>query len=115
MTNESILQEAQRFVHGDRGADYGHPAEDFGCVQAMFQAYYRHKYHMHIPLEPVDHAMYMIFVKITREANKAKRDNLVDAAGYLETAHMYREYAEKELPDTKPTLSTWEILDEQVP
>lgn len=94
---ETSLEEANRLVYGNRGADYGHPAEDFGCVQAMFQAYYLRKYGRHIPLEPVDHAVYMMFVKLAREAHKPKRDNLVDTAGYIGTAQMCREYAEAHL------------------
>jgi hypothetical protein len=29
MPKESILDEAKRIVHGDRGENYGHPFEDF--------------------------------------------------------------------------------------
>lgn len=76
---ESILQEAQRLVHGDRGADYGHPLDDFTKTATLFNTL------TGANLTPCDVALFMVCVKLSREANKHKRDNLVDAAGYLET------------------------------
>ena len=32
---ESILEEAQRLIHGDRGASYGPPSEDFAKTAKM--------------------------------------------------------------------------------
>ena len=80
---ETILQEAQRLVHGDRGADYGHPLDDFAKVSGMAMALWGRG-----PQTPEEHAIYMVLVKIAREANRPKRDNRVDGCGYFQTLDM---------------------------
>lgn len=87
-----ILEEATRLTSGDRNKDYGHPNDDFKCTIDMFNAFLQHKYKSHsihngipVHIEPSDHAIYMILTKISRHANKPKRDNCVDIAGYART------------------------------
>jgi hypothetical protein len=80
---ESILEEAQRLVHGARQADYGHPLDDFGKVTRMAHALWGRG-----PQSAEEHALYMCLVKIARQVEKPKRDNLVDLAGYAATAQM---------------------------
>lgn len=96
--SESILQEAQRLVHGDRGAAYGHPADDYQATVDMWRAMIRRRYGVDIPLTPDFGCLMMVAVKLSREAGKPKRDNLVDAAGYTECASMclQRELATRE-------------------
>lgn len=84
---ETILQEAQRLVHGDRGVDYGHPLDDFSRTAALFNTWKGNG--MNLTAEDV--AMFMVFVKLSREANKHKRDNMTDACGYAETYMMVRD------------------------
>lgn len=84
----TILQEAQSLVHGARNADYGHPADDFAAVAKAFNAYIEKKYNTVGPLEATDVPIFQMIVKIMREANKPKRDNLVDIAGYAATLEM---------------------------
>jgi len=79
---ESILEEAQRLVHGDRGEDYGHPIEDFTRTGKLWGAI------LDIEVSPREVALCMVALKISREVNKPKRDNRVDAAGYFETLDM---------------------------
>lgn len=87
MSDETILEEAQRLVHSDRGADYGHPIEDFTRSGRMWGAI------LGIPdVPPEKVAMCMIASKISREVNRNKRDNRVDMAGYAETLDMVREW-----------------------
>lgn len=81
--SETILEEAQRLVHGDRGAAYGHPADDFARTGKMWGAILGTEA---IPAERV--ALCMIAVKVSREVNAPKRDNRVDIAGYAETLDM---------------------------
>lgn len=85
---ESILQEAQRLVHGDRGASYGHPYVDYECTADIWNSLIKRRYGVDVPLTPDFACLMMIAVKLSREAGKPKRDNLVDAAGYAECASM---------------------------
>lgn len=96
-TEESVLQEAQRLVHGDRGASYGHPYYDYRCTGKMWSALLEHWLHgigflgdaQEFPTIPPRIATeMMIAVKLSREMNKGKRDNRTDTAGYAECAQM---------------------------
>lgn len=82
MSNNSILTEAQGLVHGDRGQDYGHPLDDFSRTAAMWSVI------VGVPLTPEQVGLCMCAVKISRQVNRPKRDNLVDLAGYAETVSM---------------------------
>jgi hypothetical protein len=77
---ESVLEEAERLINGDRAASYGHPYYDFkrtvGAINSMFE----HK--IKIPFEPEDWALMMILAKTSREINHPKRDNKTDIGGY---------------------------------
>lgn len=85
-TDETILQEAQRLVHGNRGADYGHPIDDYTRTGRMWGAI------LGIPdIDPRICCLMMAAMKISRETNKHKRDNLTDLSGYAECASMVAE------------------------
>lgn len=85
---ETILEEAQRLVHGNRGEDYGHPADDFTRTGRIWGAI------LGIPdVSPEHVGLCMAGVKISREVNAHKRDNLADLAGYAETVDMVHERA----------------------
>lgn len=81
----NILEEANKLVHGDRNADYGHPLDDFSKTAAMWSAILG----THVTPEQV--GLCMCAVKISRQCNKPKLDNLVDLAGYAETVNMVLE------------------------
>lgn len=82
-TDETPLEEAQRLVHGNRGADYGHPIDDYTRTGRIWGAI------LGIPdIDPRICCLMMAGVKVSREVNKHKRDNLTDLAGYAECAHM---------------------------
>lgn len=91
---ETVLQEANRLIYGDRQQDYGHPIEDFTKTAGMWSS----AFGWHV--EPEDVPLAMIMVKISREKNKTKRDNAVDIAGYAGTLAMVRE-AQQEYPPTR--------------
>lgn len=78
--SESILQEAQRLTHGDRNKDYGHPLDDYTRTVKMVNAMLSHK--LKEPLTADECAMIMCCVKLSRQANHPKRDNMTDLAGY---------------------------------
>lgn len=92
---ESVLQEAQRLVHGDRGADYGHPIDDYVVTGAFWGAILDRAKHTSGPIDPRIACLMMAAVKISREAGKHKRDNLTDLAGYAECAQMVAERQEE--------------------
>lgn len=73
---ETILEEAQRLVYGDRQASYGHPADDFGRTAKLWSAI------LGVPITAEQVALCMCLVKISRQVNKPGRDNMVDLAGY---------------------------------
>lgn len=75
---ETTLEEAQRLVYGDRGADYGHPLDDYTRTAALWSTI------LGVPVTAEQAVLCMIGVKISRECNKHKRDNLVDIPGYAE-------------------------------
>lgn len=87
---ESILEEAQRLVHGDRQQDYGHPASDFTRTGVFWTEALKGKLKEGETIGPEDVALCMVFVKLSREINRPKRDNRVDGAGYLETLDMVK-------------------------
>lgn len=90
----SILKEADALVHGDRDLDYGHPAVDYRCTADLWRALIKRRYGVDVPMSPDFACLMMIAVKLSREAGKPKRDNLVDAAGYAECAAMCLEKGE---------------------
>jgi hypothetical protein len=87
----SILDEAAKLVDGDRGAHYGHPADDFARVAGAALA---------LGVRPTDdtnlaglhHALYMILVKVARLVETpSHHDSIVDIAGYARTYEMILE------------------------
>jgi hypothetical protein len=80
-THRSILQEAESLINGDRRASYGHPLDDYTRTAGLVNAAFADK--LKEPLSPEDMMMVMVLVKLSRQRNLPKRDNLVDACGYL--------------------------------
>jgi hypothetical protein len=89
----SVLAEADVLVHGSRNNNYGHPADDFARTGRMWGAILG----LDGPVPPDRVALCMCAVKVSRECNRHKRDNLVDLAGYAETCQMVHERA-REVP-----------------
>ncbi len=92
---ETVLEEAIRLVEGARGGDYGPPLDDFGRTAQLANVLLARK--LKEPLKAEDIPLIMICVKLSREANRPKRDNLVDLCGYAQTLDMvYRERMRRE-------------------
>jgi hypothetical protein len=79
----SVLAEAEGLVHGARNQAYGHPLEDFSRTAGMVSSMLAHK--LKEPLTAEEVGMFMCCVKLSRQVNAPKRDNMVDLAGYAET------------------------------
>ena len=82
LPHETILDEAKRLVGGDRGADYGPPAQDYARTAKMWTGVLLDKLRDGEEVMARDAMLCMIAVKMSREAHRHKRDNLVDIAGY---------------------------------
>lgn len=89
LNSQSVLMESEHIVHGDRHRDYGHPLDDFSKTAGMWSSIFAEK--LNSPFTAEDVALAMICVKLSREIHRHKRDNLVDIAGYSETANMCAE------------------------
>ena len=77
MTNGNILLEAHALINAERQGDYGPPSESFARVATLWSAYLGHS------VTGKDVAVCMALLKFSREAHAHKRDNLLDAAGYI--------------------------------
>ena len=78
----TILDEANDLVDGPREHEYGHPIHNHTTTANMMNTFLERKYGKSIQLTWHDVCMFNILQKISREANKHTRDNLVDICGY---------------------------------
>lgn len=83
----SVLEEASNVVNGPRRETYGHPRDNHSRTAAMWSAY------LGIPISMRQVCMLNALQKISRDVNKAHRDNLVDLAGWAANAEMVEEGA----------------------
>lgn len=72
----SIFQEAEQIIHGERRAEYGSVTDSFAKVAKIWSAITKTE------ITPAQVGLMMIALKLVRESNKHKRDNLVDIMGY---------------------------------
>ena len=79
-TQPTILEEAVKCVTGPRRRDYGTPEENFGLIASLWSLQLKHE------VTPMQVALCLILLKVARQANSPKRDNLVDIAGYAQCA-----------------------------
>ena len=75
--DETIATEAIELVTGDRQSTYGHPAKNFEDTARLWSVI------LGIEVTPQQVALCMVQLKLAREVFSPKRDNLVDAIGYL--------------------------------
>lgn len=106
MSEETILQEAERLINGDRRDSYGNASESFSRIAMGWSLILGNQ----VTAEQV--ALCMVWLKISRQISSPKRDNLVDMAGYAELAdqvskspiRVSEEFARSiEIPDTELT------------
>jgi hypothetical protein len=83
---QTILQEAQALVYGDREKQYSHPIRDYGKTAGMWSAFLKEKLLPGAVITPEEAVLMMVLLKVSREGFRHKRDNLVDGAGYFACA-----------------------------
>lgn len=95
----NILQKADELTSVDRIGDYGHPLDDFTRTGIIWGAILGID-----PIPPEKVGLCMAGLKISRECNRHKLDNLVDGAGYFRTVEKVVEEAVRraESPDDQP-------------
>lgn len=89
---ESILEEAQRIIYGDRSRSYGHPRDNFGRTAKLFEGVKtKCECGRHATFTPEEVALFMVCLKLARATNQletagaVERDTTVDIAGYAGT------------------------------
>lgn len=98
---ETVCEEAQRIVYGDREKTYGHPALNFDATARFWNAYMANKQVLagqpvNLALfDAIDVARMMVFLKLARQQHSNKHDNLVDAIGYLACEQKIYDYEGK--------------------
>lgn len=78
----SILVDADDLTRGDRRRYYGHPLDNHGNTAELWTAYLERKFGFQCRLSYRDVCLMMVLLKVSRDCNQTKRDNLVDIAGY---------------------------------
>lgn len=93
--SQSLYNEALDTINGDRRQSYGEVHTSFARVSRVWSSILGHE------VTPHQVCLCMIGLKVCREANSHKRDNLVDLAGYtglLEELHQPDPQTEEEIP-----------------
>lgn len=72
-----LLSEAHNVINGKRLDIHGNPEDSFSRIAAYWELY------LGKPINNRDVAIMMTLLKLAREENQHKRDNLRDACGYL--------------------------------
>lgn len=87
---EAEMLEANDLVNGERQADYGTPRSNYEGVAKVWSGLLQHA--LKRDITPEEAALMMVGLKLQRQSQKHKRDNLVDAHGYLLVyAHVMKE------------------------
>lgn len=87
---------AKDIVYGDREKTYGEPFKNLTAIALFWNDYVLIKYGIKLSLSTEDICMMMVLLKIPRQANCHKQDNLTDGIGYFELIdRMHREMQEK--------------------
>lgn len=76
-TEQTIFDEAQNIIAGARQNEYGRADQSFTNIAKVWSAILK------VDVSPEQVALCMAGLKLVRESYAHKRDNLVDAIGYV--------------------------------
>lgn len=79
----SSLDIAKEIIYGDREQTYGHPSKNLEKIAQLWTLYFHQKYGAEVIVSMEDVCWMMNLLKMSRQMNQAKQDNVVDAIGYL--------------------------------
>lgn len=92
---ETVLQEAQRIVDGQRKAKYGPPEVNHAATADFFRVWVKRRYGTDVAFDSRDVCMFNILQKCSREAHVHDRDNMVDIPGYCRNVEIVMATATK--------------------
>ena len=98
INSETILEEAERLVGGDRQWAYDHPKDNCTRIGQIWGTILERD---SIPPETV--ALMMIGLKVARQMFRPTRDNLVDIAGYSRVIDLILETPKQYDPELRYT------------
>jgi hypothetical protein len=87
--SQEMADHAVNLVHRERGQAYGHPKDDFTRIAMMWNGILHGK--LKQPITPEDIPLCMMALKMSREVNRHKDDNLTDIIGYILTLNRLSE------------------------
>lgn len=87
----NVLEEAAALVYGDREHSYSAPQRDYAKTAYMWTGILLEKLRPGEVITPKEAVLMMACMKISREVFQHKRDNLIDAAGYIACAERIQE------------------------
>ena len=79
----SVLDEAKSIIEGDREQTYGKPGVNLRRIAEQWSCYLSQKYEQKNMLSEEDVCWMMVLLKMARQMNCHKDDNLIDAIGYM--------------------------------
>ena len=83
-TPKSIIEEAMQIIEGDREQTYGSPDVNLKRIAFFWQTYLANKTRLNdIEITAEDVCWMMVLMKLSRQLHQSKRDNMVDAIGYI--------------------------------
>lgn len=88
LSTETVLQEAERLINGDRQDTYGGASESFGRIASLWSAYLGHE------VSALDVTNLMILLKVSRTKGSYHRDSYVDIGGYAGLGERLHEEAQ---------------------
>ena len=92
----TVLDEAQRIIHGDRNKTYGNPLGNHECTAEMMMGYLKRKYGSDAGFDADDVCVFNIIQKLSRLAHTPRhRDSLIDICGYAGNLEMMEEESQR--------------------
>lgn len=80
---KTIFDEANEAIHGEKHEAYGPAEVCLNSISILWAAHIRAKYSLQVELDAEDVAWMMAQVKQSRAMHTYKRDNQLDAIGYI--------------------------------